>query len=94
MKLDEAIKTLRENGYVLNETTAIGNPELILGKFINKAIEDFENSVKEEVRNGEYSSDEGEALVRQIELGIEKIGGREEDIGRAVLKMLKVIPEN
>lgn len=57
MKLDEAIKTLRENGYVLNETTAVSAPDLVLARFLQDAWEQYKTAVKEEIENADNEED-------------------------------------
>ena len=57
MKLDEAIKTLKENGYVLNETTAVSAPSFVLTSFLQDAWEQYKTAVKEEIENAEDEDD-------------------------------------
>ena len=92
MQLDEAKKILKENKYmILNETTAISAPETVLGGCIWKALEQYKNKVREQIKEGEDTGDEDD--VKAGTLWLRKIEEAEEsletvDFGMAVLKVL------
>jgi hypothetical protein len=94
MKLDEAKKILKENNYMLlNETTAISAPETILGMCILKALEQYKNKVREQIKEGEETGDEddvkaGNLWLSKIEKAEETL--EEEDYGSAILKLLGI----
>ena len=93
MKLDEAKKILKENNYILNETTAVSAPETVLGMRVLKALEKYKADVREQIKEGEESGDEddvkaGTLWLRKIEEAEEKLA--EEDFGAAILKLLGI----
>ena len=94
MKLDEAIKILKENKcHLLKETTAIGNPELLLGYSIEDAIDRYMNLLKAEIdseEEGQYKKD-AVAFYNRITAALDNAtDGFEEELGSAVLKVLGV----
>ena len=93
MKLDEAKKILKENNYILNETTAISAPETVLGMCIFKALEQYKNEVREQIKEGEETGDEddvkaGKLWLSKIEKAEETL--EDEDFGSAILKLLGI----
>jgi hypothetical protein len=93
MKLDEAKKILKENNYILNETTAISAPETVLGMCVMKALEKYKDEVREQIKEGEETGDEddikaGKLWLSKIEKAEENL--EEEDFGSAILKLLGI----
>ena len=93
MKLDEAKKILKENNYILNETTAISAPETVLGQRVWKALEQYKDDVREQIKEGEDSGDEddvkaGTLWLRKIEDAEEKV--ETEEMGAAILELLGI----
>lgn len=93
MKLDEAKKILKENNYILNETTAISAPETVLGMCVLKALEKYKDEVREQIKEGEETGDEddikaGKLWLSKIEKAEETL--EEEDFGSAILKLLGI----
>lgn len=94
MKLDEAKEILKENNYMLlNETTAISAPETVLGMCILKALEQYKNEVREQIKEGEETGDEddvkaGKLWLSKIEKAEETL--EEDDFGSAILKLLGI----
>ena len=92
MKLEEAKEILKENKYmILNETTAISAPETRLGMCVMRALEQYKNEIREQIKEGEDSGDEedvkaGTLLIEKIDMGIDTT--EEEELGVAVLKVL------
>ena len=93
MKLDEAKKILKENNYILNETTAISAPETVLGQRIWKALEQYKNDVREQIKEGEDSGDAddvkaGKLWLKKIEDAEEKV--ETEELGAAILELFGI----
>lgn len=93
MKLDEAKKILKENNYILNETTAISAPETVLGMCVMRALEKYKDKVREQIKEGEETGDEadikaGKLWLSKIEKAEETL--EEEDFGSAILKLLGI----
>lgn len=89
MELNRAKRILKENHYMLlNETTAISAPETVLGQLIWKALEQYKNAVREQIKEGEETGDEddvkaGKLWLSKIETAAKSIVT--EDLGMAVL---------
>ena len=84
---------MKENNYILNETTAVSAPETVLGMRVLKALEKYKADVREQIKEGEESGDEddvkaGTLWLRKIEEAEEKLA--EEDFGAAILKLLGI----
>lgn len=92
MELNRAKKILKENHYMLlNETTAISAPETVLGQLIWKALKQYKDKVREQIKEGEETGDEddvkaGKVWLSKIENAAESV--ETEEFGMAILELL------
>lgn len=91
MKLNEAKQILKENNYILNETTAISAPYFVLGMFVMEALEKYKDDIRAQIKEGKETGDEddvkaGKLWLSKIEKAEESL--EEENFGEAILKIL------